>query len=78
MIFVADMVLPTLKSTTILTLITARLIRLQNEEDNCALDVNQLQTHRDILLSQPQQLLPSGKPDPNQAGKIKDWNLKSS
>jgi uncharacterized protein involved in exopolysaccharide biosynthesis len=54
--------------------ITARLIRLQNGEDDCALDVNRLQTHRDFL-GQPQKS-PSGKPDPNQAAEIKDIELK--
>jgi hypothetical protein len=56
--------------------ITTRLIRLQKEEDNCAIDINQFQTHHDILLSQPQQLLSSGKPDPDQAAGIKDIELK--
>jgi uncharacterized protein involved in exopolysaccharide biosynthesis len=56
--------------------ITARLIRLQGEEDDCALAIEQLQTHRDALLSQPQQLLSSGKSDPNQTGGIKDLELK--
>lgn len=54
--------------------ITVRLIRLQNEEDDCALDVNQLQTRRD-LLGQLQKS-PSGKADPNQAAEIKDIELK--
>jgi len=52
--------------------ITVRLIRLQNEEDNCALDINQLQTRRDALLSQPS----PGKPDPNTTAGIKDLELK--
>ena len=56
--------------------LTTRLIRLQGEEDDCALAIEQLQTHRDALLSQPQQLLSSGKSDPNQAGGIKDLELK--
>ncbi|MGA2322290.1 MAG: hypothetical protein ABSG22_00390 [Sedimentisphaerales bacterium] len=56
--------------------ITTRLIRLQNQEDDCALNADQLQTHRDALLSQPQQLLSSGKSDPNQTGGIKDLELK--
>ncbi len=56
--------------------ITARLIHLQNEEDDCTLDIDQLQTHRDSLLSQPQQLLSSGKSDSNQAPEIKDIELK--
>jgi hypothetical protein len=56
--------------------ITTRLIRLQSEEDNCTLDMNQLQTRQDTLLSQPQQLLSSGKPDPNQAAEIKNIELK--
>jgi len=54
--------------------ITVRLIRLQNEEDDCALDVNQLQTRRN-LLEQPQKS-PSGKSDPNQAAEIKDIDLR--
>ncbi len=57
--------------------ITARLIRLQGEEDDCILDMDQLQTRRDTLLGQPQQLLSSGKPDPNQAAEIKDIELKN-
>jgi hypothetical protein len=52
--------------------VTARLIRLQGEEDNCALDINQLQTRRDALLSQPS----PGKPDPNTTAGIKDLELK--
>ena len=56
--------------------ITARLIRLQSEEDNCALETKQLQTHHDALLSQPQQISSSGKPDPNLAAEIKDVDLK--
>jgi uncharacterized protein involved in exopolysaccharide biosynthesis len=54
--------------------ITVRLIRLQNEEDDCALDINQLQTRRD-LLEQPQKS-PSGKSNPNQAAEIKDIDLR--
>jgi uncharacterized protein involved in exopolysaccharide biosynthesis len=54
--------------------ITVRLIRLQNEEDDCTLDINQLQTRRD-LLEQPQKSS-SGKSDPNQAAEIKDVELK--
>jgi uncharacterized protein involved in exopolysaccharide biosynthesis len=54
--------------------VTARLIRLQNKEDDCALDINQLQTRRD-LLEQPQKS-PSGKPDPNQAAETKEIELK--
>ena len=76
MMSVADTALPTLKSTAIPIQSLSRLIRLQNEEDDCALDINQLQTHRDALLSQPQKLLPSGKSDPNQAAEIKDMELK--
>lgn len=53
--------------------ITVRLIRLQNEEDDCALDINQLQTHRE-LLEQPQKY-PSGKSDPNQTADIKNIEL---
>jgi hypothetical protein len=56
--------------------ITARLIRLQGEEDNCVIDIDQLQTRREALLSEPQRLLPSGKPDPNQAAEIKGIELK--
>jgi uncharacterized protein involved in exopolysaccharide biosynthesis len=56
--------------------ITVRLIRLQDEEDDCTLDINQLQTHRDALLSQPQQVLSSGKPDPNTNAEIKDVEFK--
>jgi len=56
--------------------VTARLVRLQGEEDDCAIDINQLQTHRDSLLNQPQQLLSSGKSDPNQTPEIKDIELK--
>jgi uncharacterized protein involved in exopolysaccharide biosynthesis len=56
--------------------ITARLIHLQNEEDDCTLDIDQLQTHRDSLLGQPQQLLSSGRSDSNQAPEIKDIELK--
>lgn len=52
--------------------ITARLMRLEAEEDDCLLDMNQLKTHREILLGQPQQILPSGKPDPNQAAEMKN------
>ena len=52
--------------------ITARLIRLQGEEDNCALDINQLQTRRDALLSRPS----PAKPDPNTTAGIKDLELK--
>lgn len=54
--------------------ITVRLIRLQNKEDDCALDINQLQTHRE-LLEQPQRY-PSGKSDPNQTADIKNIELK--
>ena len=57
--------------------ITARLLRLQEQEDNCTLDMDQLQTHREALLGQPQQLLSSGKPDPNQAGELKGVELKT-
>lgn len=56
--------------------ITVRLIRLQNEEDDCALDINQLQTHRDALMGQPQQISSPGKPDPNTTAEIKDLELK--
>ncbi len=56
--------------------VTARLIRLQGEEDDCALGIDQLQTRRDTLPGQPQQLLPSGKTDPNQVAEIKDIELK--
>jgi hypothetical protein len=56
--------------------VTVRLIRLQNEEDNCTLDINQLQTHREVLMGQPQQILPSGKSDPNQTVEIKNIELK--
>ena len=54
---------------------TVRLIRLQNEEDDCVLEAEQFQTHREVLISQPQQLLSSGKPDPNQAAELKDVEL---
>jgi uncharacterized protein involved in exopolysaccharide biosynthesis len=54
--------------------ITVRLIRLQNEEDDCALDINQLQTRRN-LFEQPQKS-PLGKSDPNTAAGIKDLELK--
>jgi uncharacterized protein involved in exopolysaccharide biosynthesis len=56
--------------------VTTRLIRLQGKEDDCVLDIDRLQTRRDILLGQPQQLLSSGKSDPNQAPEIKDLELK--
>ncbi len=52
--------------------VTVRLIHLQNEEDDCALGIDQLQAHRDALLSQPS----TGKPDPNHADEIKDIELK--
>jgi hypothetical protein len=51
--------------------ITARLIRLQSEEDDCALEIEQLQTHRDALLSQPQ-VSSSGKAEPNSTADIQD------
>lgn len=51
--------------------ITARLIRLQSEEDDCALEIEQLQTHRDELLSQPQ-VLHSGKAEPNSTAEMRD------
>jgi uncharacterized protein involved in exopolysaccharide biosynthesis len=56
--------------------VTARLLRLQGEEDNCALNIDQLKTHRDALQSQPTQVLSSGKPDPNLTAGIKDVELK--
>jgi hypothetical protein len=56
--------------------LTARLIRLQNEEDGSVLEVEQLQTRHEKLLGQPQQLLSSGKPDPNQETEIKNIELK--
>ena len=52
--------------------ITTRLIRLQGEEDDCTLNIDQLKTHRDALLSQPS----PGKPDPNTNAGIKDLELK--
>lgn len=57
--------------------ITARLIHLQDEEDNCVLDMDQLQTHRDALMGQPQQILSSGKSDTNQTAETKDIELKT-
>jgi uncharacterized protein involved in exopolysaccharide biosynthesis len=54
--------------------ITVRLIRLQKDEDNCVLDVNKLQTHRDFL--EQSQKTPSGKPDPNSNAEIKNVELK--
>ena len=54
---------------------TVRLIRLQNEEDDCVLEAEQFQTHREVLISQPQQLLSSGKSDPNQVAELKGVEL---
>jgi len=55
--------------------VTARLIRLQNEEDNCALDINQLQTRRDEIIGEPQ-VSSSGKNEPNMTADVKAVQLK--
>jgi uncharacterized protein involved in exopolysaccharide biosynthesis len=56
--------------------ITARLIRLQNEEDNCALEIKKLEIHRDEMLKQPQ----GSKAEPNLTAESKDvqFRLKSA
>lgn len=54
--------------------ITARLIRLQGEEDDCVLEIKQLQIQLDELAGQPQ-VSSSGKAEPNSPAAVKDVQL---